>query len=207
MAKKKESVSIKRLREIVGQIGSDSFLTSFSSFPNKVCFETQDKDEQVILFMRQHPVVNVPWILMVILLLAIAPVWGYFPPYAELPGNYRLVIGMGYYLFVMGIALAKIMSWLFNIYIVTDERIVDVDFINLFYRVISTAKIEEIQDLSVIQSGMTETFFNYGRVEIQTAAEVTQFEFARVPHPDKVAKILNQMIDQEEQEKIEGRVR
>ena len=112
-----------------------------------------------------------------------------------------------FYLFVVGVMLAKSMAWFFNIYIVTDERVVDVDFVNLFYRVISTAKIEEIQDLSIIQSGVWETFFGYGKVEIQTAAEVTQFEFDRVPHPDKVGSLLNQMIDMEEQEKLEGRVK
>jgi hypothetical protein len=99
------------------------------------------------------------------------------------------------------------MGWFFNIYILTDERIVDVDFKNIFFRRISTAKIEEIQDVNIQSSGSFETFFGYGSLFIQTAAEVSEFDFLYVPNPDKVGKILNQLIDLEEQEKIEGRVK
>jgi len=205
--KRGERLSVAKLREMVGEVGSDSLLTSYRSFPVHINFETQEDEEVVILFMRQHPVVNLSWIALCIFLLLLPPLFEFFPPYAALPSAYQLVMSMIFYLFVAGLALSRFMAWFFNIYIVTDERVVDVDFINLFYRVISTAKIEEIQDLSVVQSGVWETFFNYGKVEIQTAAEVTQFEFAAVPRPDKVGKILNQMIDQEEQEKMEGRVK
>ena len=205
--KKRERKSVTHLRKEVGKMGRDSLFTSFSSFPSQVCFETQEKGEAVVLFMRQHPVVNLPWIIMTVFLLTIPPLFEYFSPYMMLPTNYQWMMSLIFYLFVVGVMLAKSMAWFFNIYIVTDERVVDVDFVNLFYRVISTAKIEEIQDLSIIQSGVWETFFGYGKVEIQTAAEVTQFEFDRVPHPDKVGSLLNQMIDMEEQEKLEGRVK
>jgi len=205
--RKKERKSVTHLRKHVGMMGKDSSLTSFSSFPTQVCFETQDDGEVVVLFMRQHPVVNVSWVIMMILLLTLPPLFSYFPPYIMLPTSYQWVVSLIFYLFVMGVSLSKFMAWFFNIYIVTDERIIDIDFVNIFYRVMSTAKIDEIQDLSIIQSGVWETFFNYGKVEIQTAAEVTQFEFGRVPHPDKIGTLLNQMIDLEEQEKLEGRVK
>ena len=123
-------------------------------------------------------------------MLTLPSIFAFFPPYAGLPAGYQFVITTGWYMFVMGFALAKFMGWFFNIYIVTDERIVDVDFLNIFFRRISTAKIEEIQDVSVTSSGAMETFFGYGNVFIQTAAEVSQFEFLAVPRPDVVGKIL-----------------
>ena len=203
----KERLSVKKLREVVGRHGSDNLLTSYVSFPNKICFETQDDDEEVILFLRQHPIVNLPWIITTILMLTLPSVFVFFPPYANLPTNFQFVITMGWYMFVFGFSLAKFMGWFFNIYILTDERVVDVDFQNIFFRKISTAKIEEIQDVNIQSSGSFETFFGYGSVFIQTAAEVSQFEFMYVPNPDKVGKIINQMIDLEEQEKLEGRVK
>ena len=203
----KERLSVKKLREVVGRHGSDSLLTSYVSFPNKICFETQDDDEEVILFLRQHPIVNLPWIITTILMLTLPSVFVFFPPYANLPANFQFVVTLGWYMFVFGFALAKFMGWFFNIYILTDERVVDVDFQNIFFRKISTAKIEEIQDVNIQSSGSFETFFGYGSVFIQTAAEVSQFEFMYVPNPDRVGKIINQMIDLEEQEKIEGRVK
>ena len=206
-AKAKINKSIEEIRTMIGKIGRDNLLTSFASFPNKVCFETQNDGEQVILFLRQHPIVNLKWMLMIALMLVLPSVFIFFPPYASLPANYQFIVSLGWYMFVFGYTLAKFMGWFFNIYILTDERVVDVDFENIFFRKISTAKTEEIQDVNIQSSGAFETFFGYGSVFIQTAAEVSQFEFLCVPNPDKVGKIINQLIDLEEQEKLEGRVK
>jgi len=206
-AKAKINRSIEEIRQMIGKVGRDNLLTSFASFPNKVFFETQNDAEQVILFLRQHPIVNLKWMLIAALMLVLPSVFIFFPPYALLPANYQFVVSMGWYMFVFGYTLAKFMGWFFNIYILTDERVVDVDFANIFFRKISTAKIDEIQDVNIQSSGALETFFGYGSVFIQTAAEVSQFEFLAVPNPDKVGKIINQLIDLEEQEKLEGRVK
>lgn len=203
----KERRSITELKKAIEVMGARHLFTSFATFPPSICFETQDEGESVVMFLRQHPIVNVPWVIVAIFMLTLPSVFGFFPPFANLPATYQFVLTMGWFLFVFGFVLAKFMGWFFNIYIVTDERIVDVDFLNIFFRKVSTAKIEEIQDVNVTSSGAVETFFGYGNVFIQTAAEVSQFEFLAVPKPDVVAKILNRMIDMEEQEKIEGRVK
>ncbi|GAB4026390.1 MAG: hypothetical protein Fur0011_1950 [Candidatus Microgenomates bacterium] len=207
MDKNPERKSVTQLKKIVGAMGGDSLFTSFVSFPTHICFQTQEDEEAIVLFMRQHFLVNIPWIIISIFMLTLPSVFVFFPPYAALSTGFQFVVSLGWYLFVSGYALAKLMGWFFNIYIVTDERIVDVDFKNIFFRKISTAKIEEIQDINVQSSGSFETFFGYGSVFIQTAAEVPEFEFVAIPHPDRVGKILNQLIDHEEQEKIEGRVK
>ena len=204
---KEDRKSVVEMRELIGKKGSDTILTSFSTFPEKIRFETQEDEEAVILFLRQHPVVMVPAAIMVIFLLSIPSIFIFFPPFAALPVTYQWVLTCGWFLFVAGYALSKFMAWFYNIYIVTDERVVDVDFVNILYRKISVAKIDEIQDVNITASGAFETFFGYGDVFIQTAAEVSEFDFLAVPKPDQVGKILNQLIDQEEQEKIEGRVK
>lgn len=204
---KGEGKSLTALRKAIEVTGARHLFTSFATFPPSICFETQDEGESVVLFLRQHPIVNLGWLAVTFFMLTLPSIFVFFPPYANLPTGYQFIITTGWYMFVMGFALAKFMGWFFNIYIVTDERIVDVDFLNIFFRRVSTAKIEEIQDVSVTSSGAMETFFGYGNVFIQTAAEVSQFEFLAVPKPDVVGKILNRMVDLEEQEKIEGRVK
>lgn len=205
--KAKANLSVEAIRKNILKMGNDNLLTSFATFPTKVCFETQDDKEEVVVFLRQHPIVNIKWMLIVIFMLVLPSVFIFFPPYASLPANFQFIVTISWYLFVFGYSLAKFMGWFFNIYILTDERIVDVDFKNIFFRRVSTAKIEEIQDVNIQSSGSFETFFGYGSLFIQTAAEVSEFDFLYVPNPDKVGKILNQLIDLEEQEKIEGRVK
>ena len=38
---------------------------------------------------------------------------------------------------------------------------------------------------------------NYGDVQIQTAAEITEFKFELVPNPEKVAKILEDLMEKD----------
>jgi hypothetical protein len=44
-------------------------LTCFAVNPKGVRFETQEEKEEVILFLRQHFIVNVPWILTALVLI------------------------------------------------------------------------------------------------------------------------------------------
>lgn len=206
-AKVHERLSVTQLKTLLKQTGTSGLFTCYATFPPNTYFDTQEPGEEVVLFLRQHLIVNALWIAMCILLLTLPSVFSFFPPFAGLPANYQFVVTLMWYLFVSGFALAKLMGWFFNIYILTDERIVDIDFVNILFRKISTAKIEEIQDVNVEASGALQTFFDYGGVFIQTAATLPEFDFVNIPHPDKVATIIHQMIDMEEQEKMEGRIK
>ena len=42
------------------------------------------------------------------------------------------------------------------------------------------------------------TFFNYGDVLIQTAAEINQINFEKVPNPEKIIKLLKELRQTEE---------
>ena len=107
----------------------------------------------------------------------------------------------------MSFCLEQFLSWFFHVNIITDERIIEVDFVNLFYREITDCNIDQIQDVTVEVGGGIETFFNYGDILVQTAAEITKIRFEKAPKPDMVARVLRELRIQEEQEKIEGRVR
>lgn len=205
--KRHERVSVAKIKKLIGTSGKETFLSSFITFPKWIYIESQDEGEEVVLFLRQHLIVNFKWILIVIVLLVIPTLFDFFPPYELMPENFRFIITLVWYLMLFGYALAKIMYWFFNIFILTDERLIDVDYENLFYRVVSDTKTEKVQDVNSMMSGVWQTFFNYGDVVIQTAGELPQFTFQNIPHPDLVAKYINVLIDMEEQEKIEGRVK
>ena len=202
-----ERLSVKQLKSLLKKTGSDGLFTCYATFPPDTYLETQEEGEEVVLFLRQHWIVNIGWMLMSVLALTIPSIFSFFPPYAMLSASYQFVIVMTWYLFVTGYMMVKLMGWFFNIYILTDERIVDIDFMNVLARKVSVAKIEEIQDVSVVSRGALQTFLNYGSVFIQTAAEVPEFDFVNIPYADKVGTIINQMIDQEEQESMEGRIK
>jgi len=208
---KKSTPVEKEVREILGKtlIKKDkkSMIASYLRNPRGVDFEIKEKEEKIELLLRMHPITNIKWILVSIIMVFVPIVLKTFPILDFLPGNYRFIAILGWYLIVTSYVLENLLTWYFNVYIITDERIIDVDFYNLIYKEISTAEIERIQDVSYTMGGVFRTLFNYGDVFIQTAAEKPNFEFLAVPKPDKVVKLLQDLMIQEKQEVIEGRVR
>jgi hypothetical protein len=170
-----------------------SRLAAFSLYPDDVHFETKDKDEKIILMLRQHPIVNVKWILITLLLLTGPTLLNLFGVFSYLPTGFPLVLSLSWYLVTMAYAIEGFLDWYFNVYFITTARIVDVDFYNLINKRVSNAEIEMIQDVTYATGGVLRTLLNYGDVFVQTAAEVSEFDFFAVPNPEKVAKILDDL--------------
>lgn len=183
-------------------------LAAFVVRPKKIKFEIQDREEKVLLLLRRHWITNVPWILGV-LLMSVAPAVAeeVVPVLALVPLRFQLMMTVMWYLLTLAVVIEKFLEWYFNVYIITDERIVDIDFYSLIYKEISDMKIDRIQDVTAIQGGVIRALFNFGTVNIQTAGERREFDFEDVPRPQVVAKFLNEMLLEEERERIEGRVR
>lgn len=180
--------------------------SAYSPKPRHVRFETQSDREHVILALRRHPITNLPWILIA-LVMSLAPLLLQLIPVANIiPARVEVVIVIGWYLLIVGYILESFLSWFFNVNIITDERIVDIDFHSLISKRISSAKIDNIEDVSGETVGFLRSILNFGTVVVQTAGETKEFEFIDVPHPDRIVQLLNELILEEEREKLEGRV-
>lgn len=182
-------------------------LSSFLARPKVFSFQEKEDEEEIIVVLRQHWFTNVSWILTAILMAFLPLLLGIIPLFSFLPYNYQFVAIVFWYLIVFMFAFEKFLTWYFNVYIITDERIIDIDFYNLLDKKFSEAKLSMIQDVTSRVSGLSQTIFNYGNVLIQTAAEITEICFEKVPDPPRVIKILQQLRQEEELEAIEGRVR
>jgi hypothetical protein len=170
--------------------------SSFRLYPRDIDFETRSDDEKVVLLLRQHFIVNLKWIFIAILMSLVPGTVSMFGILSSLPSGFEIVINIVWYLVTMAYVLENFLSWYFNVYIVTNERIIDVDFNNLIYKRISDATLDNIQDITYNMGGVVRTVFNYGDILIQTASEVSEFDFLAVPEPDKVVKIINDLVPQ-----------
>ena len=182
-------------------------LAAYCYKPDGVFFETQEQQEKVILLLRQHPITNIPWILVAIILFLAPNILGQFPLISFLPERFQTAAILLWYLVVTAYVLEKALAWFFNVYILTDERIIDVDFYDLIYRAVSDAKTSKVQDVTYKVGGVIGTIFNFGDVFIQTAGTLPNFDFLKVPNPEEVARILQELQTEEEVEALEGRVR
>lgn len=187
---------------------SSNPLDSFAPKPLYVYgFDSQLDNEDVLLLLRQHPITQIGKILAIIGLLFLPLLFKNLDFYTLMPGRFQTAVMLLWYLLTLGIAIESFLTWFYNVYIVTDERIIDVDFLSLIYKNISAAKIDNIEDITATSGGALRALFDFGTIKIQTAAAVTEFEFEDVPSPTKVTQFLNEMLLQEEQEKLEGRVK
>lgn len=182
-------------------------LSSFLYYPDRVKFANKDPEEEIILMLRRHPVTKIGGAFISGLMI-LAPAFLTVLPFFELiPLRFQIIFVVIWYMVTIAFILEEFMSWFFNVNIITDERIVEVDFHNLIYRELTDANIDQIQDVTVQIGGATRTYFNFGDIVVQTASEIPQIKFEAVPNPDVVAKILRDLRIEEEQEKLEGRVR
>ena len=178
-------------------------LSCFAINPTNVRFETQEENETVVLFLRQHIIVNVPWVIVAIFLI-LAPTVLFplllklIPASVTIPGGYFFVGTLYWYVATFGFILAKFLGWFFNIYIVTNERLVDIDFVNLLYKNFSQAELTKVQDISFTARGFFSTIFNYGAVRVETAGESPNLEFDLVPYPEKVVETIRTLIENSE---------
>jgi hypothetical protein len=169
-------------------------------------FDSQLDGENVLLLLRRHPITQITKFLAVIVMIIVPFFFSQISFYYLLEGNFQTAISLLWYLIIVGYSLESFLTWFYNVYIITDERIIDIDFLSLIYRNVSAAKIDKVEDITAVTSGVAQSIFDYGTIHIQTAAERTEFEFEDVPHPTRVTQFLNEMLVEEEKEKIEGRV-
>jgi uncharacterized membrane protein YdbT with pleckstrin-like domain len=82
--------------------------------------------------------------------------------------------------------LYAFLTWIdvwFDTWIITDDRIINIEQSGLFSREVSELKLARVQDVSVEVHGFFQTFLNFGDVRIQSAGEEEHFLFRAVPDP------------------------
>jgi len=95
--------------------------------------------------------------------------------------------------FFIFIWLFGFLTWIdyyFDVWIITNERIIDIEQVGLFDRHISELNFSNIQDVTITVEGIIPTMLNYGEVFIQTAGEQERFRFHMVPDPYRIKDVI-----------------
>lgn len=130
--------------------------------------------------------------------------------------NIIILGGSVYYLIIFNFAFIEWITYYYDIYIVTERRIIDIVQTGIFNRSITELPLLRIQNSTSEIKGFLPTLFAYGNVVTETAGEAAEsFVFRDVPNPVEVAskimalqeKILAQEKREEEIGEAEGRLR
>lgn len=80
--------------------------------------------------------------------------------------------------------------WYWNVFVITSERVVDIDQRGFFDRVVSEAPYDRIQDVSYRVKGVFGTVFHFGAIVVQTAGATANLEMPHVPAPEAVQHLI-----------------
>jgi hypothetical protein len=86
-----------------------------------------------------------------------------------------------------------------DIWVITNQRIIDSTKTNPFSLKMSTADLVNVQDMTVERDGVFRTMFNFGDIVCQTAAELQEFRMAGIPRPQEIQLLVDKERDRERQ--------
>ena len=151
-------------------------------------FEDQFDDENVLFVFRKHPIVMRKGLVIG----SVCPLLG------VLPAAIKPSLGFGWFFggLIVGLIMWVVVmfpswiSWYYSVYIVTDQRIIQITRKGLFHHTVVDLTLNQIQMVNYQIAGLQETMLGYGTIMMQTY--VGDLVIHEVHHPAKIQKeILN----------------
>jgi uncharacterized membrane protein YdbT with pleckstrin-like domain len=169
--------------------------------PHPIKFQGMNPGELVVMFLRRHPIVL--WKrLLPILFFAVIPVVAYIilatrTTLITEPDSMETItaifLGSLFYLFWAYTIFAIWLDYYLDVWMVTTERIMNIEQHGLFDRRIAEQRLSRIQDVTTQSKGILATMMHFGDIRVQTAAEAENFTFRDIPHPEVVAQEVSRL--------------
>lgn len=149
------------------------------------------KDESVVKVFHHHPTL--------FLLRGSGLVMVSFPFFLVasffsglMPMAYQILLFASIGLFFLTfLAYDQILYWLDRL-IITNKRILHIDWKSAFKKSETEAEIEDIQDIKTVNTGVLSSlpFFNYGSFTVETSSSKISIIFTEAPNPDEIKDLL-----------------
>ncbi len=175
-----------------------SLLGGIQLRPKNLRFATQNKGEKVYILLRRHWVTNFGW-------LSSAVFWSFIPPLVLMGVDLVLrfsvvdflgvklftVLALTFYGVLITFCLRKYLDWYFNVYIVTNERVIDYDVkVDVVTRGASELTLDNIEEVREESVGVIASLLNMGTVQVFSAANKKVITFQNVGRPTFVRDII-----------------
>lgn len=156
-------------------------------------FEDQFDDEEVLFVFRKHPVVMRKGLV----LGCLGPLIG------VLPAAVKPELGFGYFFggLALGCLLGAILffpswiGWYYSVFIVTDQRLIQITQKGLFHRSVVDLGLQQIQMVNYEIAGLQQTLLGFGTIMMQTY--VGDLVIHEIHHPARIQKKLLHILRKE----------
>lgn len=159
-------------------------------------FADQFDDEEVLYVFRKHPIVMRKGLIIGLSAWLIGPVYTLILTYVR-PNNYPSIaffFGSLLLSIVLGVLLLvpSWISWYFSVFIVTDQRLIQITQKGMFSRSVVDMGLNQIQMVNYEVAGLQETLLGYGTITMQTF--VGDLVIHDLHHPGKIQKKILQIL-------------
>ncbi|OGC93143.1 hypothetical protein A2899_00575 [Candidatus Amesbacteria bacterium RIFCSPLOWO2_01_FULL_49_25] len=186
---------IKQVLEKCGEWPRQAMMGAYCVAPGKR-FINEQEDEEIVLLLRAHPITTIKWLFWAGILLIVPVAFEATGIFGSWPAGVVLVGKMQWYLMVFAFIIHEFLKWYYSVFIVTNERVVDIDFVNFLTRVVSYTNLNHIEEPSMVAGGLFKSIFRYGDVFVATAAEGQTTEGRGVPYPNQVIRIISELSEE-----------
>jgi len=163
--------------------------------PRKMSFATQNVGEKIYVLVRMHWIRNIGWILNNIfytfipfIVLGVLQLLSVNLEFLSI--RIFVIILLAYYSIIFSNVIKDFYDWYFDVYIVTNERILDYVFDPFKGYHVTEAPLESIQDVEEKSMGFLADIFNYGSVKARTASNAGELSFDYIADPTRVRDII-----------------
>jgi hypothetical protein len=162
-------------------------------------FPDQFDDEEVLYVFRKHPIVMRKGLIFGSLGLLVGPLYTLILTYVH--PNTPPTMTFFYLSFVVSLALAGLfffpswMSWYYSVFIVTDQRFIQITQKGFFHRSVVDMGLSQIQMVNYEISGLQETLLGFGTIMMQTF--VGDLVIHYLHHPQHIQKKLLEILRKE----------
>ena len=151
-------------------------------------FEDQFDDEEVLFVFRKHPMVMRKGLIlgMLCILLGVIPSL-FVPTYAMYLEGLAGGLVLGTIVF-----LPSWIAWHFSVFIVTDQRLIQITQKGFFHKSVVDMGLNQIQMVNYQVAGMQETLLGFGTIMMQTF--VGDLVIHDIHHPATIQKKLLEVL-------------
>jgi hypothetical protein len=157
-----------------------------------------NEGEEVVLEVRRHWIVLAPFLLAtalaVVLPLVLYGIVDALPVTFQAAGWGPALPLFAYCAWLLALWVGGYFVWLdhhLDIWILTTERLIDVEQKGLFRREVSSLRLDRVQDITAEVNGLVATYLNFGDVTVQNAGDTPEFTMTRIDKPQRLVDAMN----------------
>ena len=166
-------------------------------------FPELHSDEQIHVSIRRHWASFLGDLILIVALILIPflilIIFGFtLPAISNVSFRGFIILATSiYYLFITLYSFIRWIDYYFDLLLVTDQRVILILQQGIFSRQMSELPLNQVQNVRGVVSGILQTIYKYGKVDVESASAQEHFEISGIPYPYQIANQIMDLVHQD----------